>query len=238
MPYCPKCDMEFVEGVTVCSDCGGPLLASAEEAKALKADRQRELDEKRREELERIMAAKAAEEQTRAAGPASAAAASAARSGIYVDRRQKYEDVKSSASAFFIVGGILTAVGVLCWANLIRLPLAPSGRILFQTVLTAMGVISLLVAVKSAQSARSMVSSVAEEKRRTDELIGWFCSSFTAQSLDQEITAEEPGLSGEEMALRRFDLIRDRLITGRDLPDAAYAEALCEEIYGKLYEEA
>ena len=32
MPYCPRCDMEFVEGVTVCSDCGGPLLASEEEA--------------------------------------------------------------------------------------------------------------------------------------------------------------------------------------------------------------
>ena len=32
MPYCPRCDMEFVEGVTGCSDCGGPLLASEEEA--------------------------------------------------------------------------------------------------------------------------------------------------------------------------------------------------------------
>ena len=30
MPYCPKCDMEFVEGITVCSDCGGPLVESEE----------------------------------------------------------------------------------------------------------------------------------------------------------------------------------------------------------------
>ena len=27
MPYCPKCDMEFVDGMTVCTDCGGPLVS-------------------------------------------------------------------------------------------------------------------------------------------------------------------------------------------------------------------
>mgnify|MGYP000842614751 CR=1 FL=1 len=37
MPYCPKCDMEFVEGVTVCTDCGGPLVESREAAQAQKA---------------------------------------------------------------------------------------------------------------------------------------------------------------------------------------------------------
>ena len=36
MPYCPKCDMEFVDGITTCSDCGGPLVASKEEADRLK----------------------------------------------------------------------------------------------------------------------------------------------------------------------------------------------------------
>ena len=35
MPYCPKCDMEFVDGMTVCTDCGGPLVSSKEEAQAI-----------------------------------------------------------------------------------------------------------------------------------------------------------------------------------------------------------
>lgn len=30
MPYCPKCDMEFIDGITTCSDCGGPLVESEE----------------------------------------------------------------------------------------------------------------------------------------------------------------------------------------------------------------
>ncbi len=42
MPYCPKCDMEFVEGIKVCSDCGGPLVESKEVAKAIKKKEQEE----------------------------------------------------------------------------------------------------------------------------------------------------------------------------------------------------
>lgn len=46
MPYCPKCDMEFIDGITVCSDCGGPLLSSPEEAKAIReAQEQKALEE-------------------------------------------------------------------------------------------------------------------------------------------------------------------------------------------------
>lgn len=30
MPYCPKCDMEFIDGITTCTDCGGPLAESEE----------------------------------------------------------------------------------------------------------------------------------------------------------------------------------------------------------------
>ena len=39
MPYCPKCDMEFIKGVTVCSDCGGSLFESKEEALAVRTHR-------------------------------------------------------------------------------------------------------------------------------------------------------------------------------------------------------
>ena len=40
MPYCPKCDMEFIDGITKCSDCGGPLVESEEVAKAIQKNEQ------------------------------------------------------------------------------------------------------------------------------------------------------------------------------------------------------
>ena len=48
---------------------------------------------------------------------------------------------------------------------------------------------------------------------------------------------EDPDLSGEELSLKRFELIQDFLITSRDIPDQAYADSLCEMLYAKLYDE-
>ena len=49
MPYCPKCDMEFVEGIKICSDCGGPLVESKEVADAMKQKEKEELEKKYKE---------------------------------------------------------------------------------------------------------------------------------------------------------------------------------------------
>ena len=236
MPYCPRCDMEFVEGVTVCSDCGGPLLASEEEAKAMKAQMEKEMEERRKEAAASVLGDRSPEELAEAAAKAQAQAR-AASPGVYVNRRQKYDDLKSSASAFYLVGGALALVSVLLWTGIVHLPMAASGRILTQSVLTVMGAAFLIIAVKSSKSAREMSSGIEEEQKRTQEIIGWFCDTYTGAGLDTESLRTEPEISGEELSLRRFDLIQDYLITGRDLPDAAYVEALCEEIYGKLYED-
>ena len=55
MPYCPKCDMEFVEGVTVCTDCGGPLVESREAAQAQKAAEKEKLEQEMRLRVSRIL---------------------------------------------------------------------------------------------------------------------------------------------------------------------------------------
>ena len=47
MPYCPHCDMEFVEGVERCTDCGQKLVASKEAWKAGAAEREAREEEKR-----------------------------------------------------------------------------------------------------------------------------------------------------------------------------------------------
>lgn len=41
MPYCPKCDMEFVDGITTCSDCGGDLVGIKEAYERQKCVRKR-----------------------------------------------------------------------------------------------------------------------------------------------------------------------------------------------------
>lgn len=283
MPYCPKCDMEFVEGITVCSDCGGPL-AESEEAYKEELRRQREEAlERRRLEAQREFTieelfpedgaldslsdpdwakraglepgadpdavcgreenwdALASDPETASeqlsGGSNPQAAAKPAASGVYVTMRQRCEDMRSSASAFLLVGGAMTIFSVLCWAGIVRLPMGGGSKTFFQLVLTAMGLASLAVSFKTRSSAAALQKKAAEEERCTAELITWFTDSWTGAQLDEALLKEDPSLFGPELELKRFELIQDRLITGQDLPSQSYVEFLSEEIYGRLYQE-
>lgn len=317
MPYCPKCDMEFVEGITVCTDCGGPLYESEEAAKAAMAEerakeRARELAREKamyEEYLKSIAAGdesggdgqgeqddsdpyssnsryngsaespadietdgtdadshfqssgisvlkNASDSSDESDGPVPedavpteeelrALEAEVRRQAqsilppepvhVYVDKSQKYDDLKSSASAFLLVGGVLLIVSILCWTGVINIPMAPVSKLIFQGALTVMGVFSLIVFARSSSSAKKLAPQIAEEKAQTRITIDWFTDQYTAEDIDNAISGRED-LSEEELSLKRFQVIQDRLVTGRDLPDQAYVDALSEEIYSKLFE--
>lgn len=229
MPYCPKCDMEFIDGITVCSDCGGPLTDSKETA-----DKQK-LEEKKQQELEyaKMLAAQAEE-----AGDIDALARprQIARTPVYMKKSEQYADMKSSASAFLIVGGILFAGGILSWCRIVPLPLTGTSGTIMQTALTLFGLLCLLLAFSTLKSAKKISSEVQEEEDATASLIDWFVSNHTAASVDAQIEGSAE-LSPEELSLKRFALIQDILITSHDLTDQSYVDALGEDIYSRLYED-
>lgn len=113
MPYCPKCDMEFVEGVTVCTDCGGPLVESREAAQAQKAAEKEKLEQEMRLRYEEMQKAAKEMEKQPARQPV----------GTYVKKEQRYEDMNSSASAFFLVGGVLALIAAVSLLGYLPLPL-------------------------------------------------------------------------------------------------------------------
>ncbi len=227
MPYCPKCDMEFVEGVTVCSDCGGPLVESEEVYKKMKQEED---------------SFKKAPEQMDALPPEEEGSSSpdddflknwgkksAVHPGVYVDAAQRYEDRKSSASAFYIIGGVITVFSAVCWAGIIHLAL------LVRIVLTIIGVGSLIIGYKTQKEAKALAPEIEKENERTQTIIQWFVDTYTGEELDSQVHSEHPDLSPEELSLKRYELIQDLLVTSHDLPDPVYVDALSEDIYGKLY---
>lgn len=236
--YCPKCDMEFIDGITVCTDCGGPLVESKEVADAMK---KKELENARLQK-EQEMALLKQQMETEASSDDGEPAASETLSpkrmqpaGVYVDKAEKYDDLKSSASAFLIVGGLLIVCSLLCWTGIFRLPMAGTSKLIFQGALTLMGVFSLAVFFNTSKSAKQLAPEINAEKHQTEDLIKWFLDTYSADAVDGEI-ADFEELSEEERSLKRFQIIQDYLITGKDLPDPSYVDALSEEIYSKLYE--
>ena len=237
MPYCPRCDMEFVDGITVCTDCGGPLVESEEAARAMKIKEQEEQLLRQQEYLTQLkeqLEAQTAQDTdgglSQDPGPSLPQ-----RTGVYETKAQKYEDLRSSASAFLVVGGLLTIASAALWTGLIPLPMTGLSRLIFLGALTVMGIFSLLVFFKTSRDARKLQPEIAGEQDRTEELIRWFTDQWSAEDLDSRIT-DQDSMAEEELSLKRFQLIQDYLITGRDLPDPAYVDALCEEIYSRLYE--
>lgn len=229
MPYCPKCDMEFVDGVTECTDCHGPLVESREAAEAMKQAEQAKKEEEMRLRYEEAMKAEDTEgsDKTQDRKPEAAKA--------YVNKEQRYEDMNSSASAFFMIGGALAAATILILAGVIRLPMAGFSKYVFYGLLIFMTVGSFLIAFSSKKSARVLKTEAADEEKETEEILQWFVKTYSGSDLDDQIRMEEETLSDEELSLKRFELIQDYLITGRDLPDQSYVDALCEMIYSRLY---
>lgn len=233
MPYCPKCDMEFVEGVTVCTDCGGPLVESKEAADALKKAEKEMQEEEMRRRYEELMGNAPQDEETEEKASSSRPAPSKA----YVNKEQRYEDMNSSASAFFLVGGALAVAAVLCLTGVINLPMAGVSKYIFQGLLILMAAGSFAIAVSSKKSAGVLKDQAKDEERETEEILQWFLKTYSGDDLDDQLRMEDPGLSGEELSLKRFELIQDYLVTGRDLPDQSYVDALCDMLYSRLYGE-
>lgn len=233
MPYCPKCDMEFVDGITVCTDCGGPLVESKEAADALKKAEKEKQEEEMRRHYEEMMGTDAKNEEDEEANTPSRPAPAKA----YVNKGQRYEDMNSSASAFFLVGGILAVAAVLSLTGILNLPMTGVSRYIFQGLLILMAVGSLAIAVSSKKSAGVLKTQAKDEEKETEEILQWFLKTYSGDDLDDQLHMEDPELSGEELSLKRFELIQDYLVTGRDLPDQSYVDALCDMIYSRLYGE-
>ncbi|MCI9534057.1 MAG: hypothetical protein HFG53_04540 [Lachnospiraceae bacterium] len=249
MPYCPKCDMEFIDGITICSDCGGPLTASKEAYDALKKKTEEEAFARMKSQYDAMTEYAKAEsyqpvEQSgiledsqileEADTPTEAKSSRRqAPTSLYIKKSQQYDDMKSSGWAFLLTGGALLAFAVLCWLNILPLHLG----IISKLAITVFGAGSLIVSLKTFQSAKTIRGQIHEEEEKSRKLTDWFLNSYTGSKLDEQLFSEFGELLPEELSLKRFGLIQDILITSYDLHDQSYVDLLTDEIYEKMFQD-
>ena len=146
---------------------------------------------------------------------------------LYVRQEDRYEDLSSSASAFLIVGIVMSVLTLLSFGQQLHLPFAlPTTALMrFFLLIFAIGAFGLYWKTRR------------EASRITEELESWFLASYAPEQIDLEILgATRHPLRAEALALKRFDFIQDCFLQRYDGMDEGYIEALSEELYKKLFE--
>ena len=241
MPYCPHCDMEFVEGVERCTDCGQPLVASKKVWLAGAAEREAAEEAKKARAMKDWMKENHVTEEDLRQAEADrkrAAETPQARPGstLFVPKRQRAGEMKSSVYAFFAVGAFALAATVLSITNVIKLPMSGSSLLFFRLVMAAMGIACLLIGVKTQGDIKKTLEAAEAEEARTKEIEDWFIGKYRSYKIDKFLRSHDYNLDGEELSLQRYAVISELLVTGQDLPDPGYVDYLTERIYNRLYE--
>lgn len=232
MGYCPKCDMEFIEGIEICSDCNGALVDKEE---YLKSEEERKLqEEKEKEEKIRKYLEENSDELTKQREQF--VEESLNNPGVYIKKADKYNDLKSSAAAFYIIGAALLIFDICILLKLIYIPMF-SENIILKSAFIIMGAGALYIAVQSSMMAKKIAPEISKEEENSANLIKWFLDTYTAGDIDKMIASDDfSKLEIEEIALKRIDCINDLFLTNHNITDTAYIDSLSEEIYSKLYE--
>lgn len=265
MPYCPKCNQEFVEGVTVCTDCGTPLVDTEEitenqvkliaielslaerltsflvyskiSAATLPEEGEENLlqifvPESQLDDAKKLVQIFLTNEPTEEENlPLDVKPAHA-----YRNNAERYEDMRSSAFAFLVVGALVLAAMGLSLAGIIHLPFYGNAKILVHAVMIVLGILFLIVGFVSRKNASALKETIGEDESRTAEILDWFLSTYTAAQIDETVDALEEITSEEIRSLKRMDIIREYLVRQYQLTDESYLDLLCEELYQKIYE--
>ena len=237
--YCPNCDMDFVDGVTVCTDCGAPLVdkevwmaeqKAAAEAEALKEQKEREEQKKQEQEAKTAWTELSDEDKQQILERQAALREMMKEPAVYVNKKDKYTDNQSSAVALLIVGILLAIAAVLMWTGVL-----PDLGLIMKLALTAFAVVCLAGAVISRNKAQEYKGTIAEEENKEKKLIDDFITEHSREEIDDAVN--NTSLMPEELAIEKMNYIQDKLMIENDIADKAYAAMIAEEIYSKLYEE-
>ena len=156
---------------------------------------------------------------------------------LYVRHEDRYEDLSSSASAFLIVGIVMSVLTLLSFGQQLHLPFALPTTALMRFFLLVFAIGAFGLYWKTRREASRAYSHIEEEQRITEELESWFLANYAPEQIDLEILgATRHPLRAEALALKRFDFIQDCFLQRYDGMDEGYIEALSEELYKKLFE--
>ncbi len=245
MPWCPKCKVEYVEGIEVCADCGSKLVPSLDDAAAsteeslpyeyaVEAYPDEEAGENFAESPE-ALDAEMSEADAEISEDTEAKTPQDELPSVYEDAAVKAAEYRSGAYTLIAVGGIGLAALIAMGFGFLPIRLASTARYITYFVMGGLFAVFLVLGVLSLRSAKKLAEKGKQEKRLREAMTAFCLEQIDPVRLDQNCKAEE--LSDELLYFRRMEQVKTLLREQFDGLEEAFLDHFADEMYTKIFED-
>lgn len=147
----------------------------------------------------------------------------------------KYKDLHSSSVCLLFVGILGMLYVVLDYLKVLPFSFNSNGNFMFYIVMGILFGIFIIMGIYTANSAKKVKDSIADEESNTDTIVTWAIENLSDKLIDSTIE-DIDDCSNEEKYLLRSEALATMLTNKFDLDDESYINSLIEEIYPELFE--
>lgn len=230
MAWCPNCKNEYVEGITICADCGARLVESLDEVQEEKIS-----PEPSEEMAEENIWDGAAAEETDIEPADNDTAQEKGWRNVYQNSAQKAEDNKSSAYMLLIIGALGLIGSILILTGVIPLYRnALTTRYFVCGVMGALFLLFIVFGIISMKTFKVLSMKAASEDSLVEEITKWCQENLYAASIDEGLFDTEE-IAEEQKYFRRVDKMKQMIQAQYMNLDDAFLDHFIDDYYQNLF---